>query len=123
MKDYLWVSPKSSFSLRGTMPRLSCIDTLCIFFIERVVCRLDCNFVVNVGFLLGNIAYIVLCLNEKMTVYFGFADGPIRYTLNLAIVDEILYSPTGDLVSLGGTCLGPATKNIAKHHVVIGLLT
>ena len=33
------------------------------------------------------------------------------------------YSPTGDLVSSGGTCLGPAMNNFARYHALIGLLT
>ena len=58
-----------------------------------------------------------------MTTYFGFADGASHYTLNLTLATWVLYSPTGNLVSLGGTCLGPTTNNFAEHHVVNGLLT
>ena len=46
------------------MPRSSSINTLCILFIECDMCRLDCDFVVNVGCVLVNPAYIVFCLNE-----------------------------------------------------------
>ena len=34
----------------------------------------------------------------------------------------MLYSPIGDLVSLGGTCLGPSTNNLAEYHAAIGFL-
>ena len=46
-----------------------------------------------------------------------------HYTLNLASTSWALYSPTDDLVSLGGTCLGPKTNNLAEYHVVISFST
>ena len=87
------------------------------------MCSLDCDFVMSVGFVLGNRAYIVLCLNEHMTTYSVFVDGASHYTLNLASAGWVLYSLTNDLVSLEGTCLGPATNNLAKSHEVTGFLT
>ena len=57
-----------------------------------------------------------------MTTYVGFADGANRYTLNLTSASWVLYSPTGDLVSSGGPCLGPATNNLEEYHAVISLL-
>ena len=76
----------------------------------------------NVRCVLGKPAYIVLCLNGQMTTYSGFADGASRYTMNLASTAWVLYSPTDDLVSSGGTCLSPATNNLAKYHAMIGFL-
>ena len=61
--------------------------------------------------------------NGQMTTFIGFADGANHYTLNLASIAWVLYSPTGDLVSSGGVCLGPSTNNIIEYHAVIGLLT
>ena len=87
------------------------------------MCSLHCDFVMNVGFVLGETTYIVLCLNEQMTSYSIFVDGSSCYTLILASVAWVLYSPTGDLVSSGGTCLGPAMDNIVEYHTVIGLLS
>ena len=58
-----------------------------------------------------------------MTSFIGFADGSYRYTINLASVDWILYSPTSELVSLGRILLGPSTNNVAEYQAVIGLLT
>ena len=58
-----------------------------------------------------------------MTTYVGFMDDANRYTLNLPSTTQVLYSPTSDLVILGGTCLGLATNNLAEYRVVIGLLT
>ena len=40
----------------------------------------------------------------------------------LASIAWVLYSPTGDLVSSRGTCLGPSNNNLAEYHAVIGLL-
>ena len=57
-----------------------------------------------------------------MATYVDFADGANQWNLNLASAASVLYSPTGDLVSLGGTCLDLATKNIVEYHVAIGLL-
>ena len=87
------------------------------------MCSLECEFVVNVRCVLAKPAYIVLCKNGQMTAYFDFADGASRYTMNIASTTWVLHSPTDDLVSSGGTCLGPATNNLAEYHAVIGLLT
>ena len=57
-----------------------------------------------------------------MTSFIGFADGAHRYTLNLALLAWVLYSPTSELVSLGGFLLGPSTKNIATYQALIRLL-
>ena len=54
-----------------------------------------------------------------MVTYSSFADG----VSHLASAAWVLYSPTSDLVSSGGTCLGPTTNNIAEYHAVIRLLT
>jgi ribonuclease HI len=70
--------------------------------------------------------YFALCLNAQMStsfpIYFGFVDGASRHTQNLASASWIIYH-SGELVSSGGICLGPATNNVAEYHVVIGLLT
>ena len=58
-----------------------------------------------------------------MTAYFRFMYGSSNYTINLASAVWVLYSPTNDLVSSEGTCLGLATNNLAEYHAVIGLLT
>ena len=57
-----------------------------------------------------------------MTSFIGVADGAHRYTLNLAFVAWVLYSPTNDLVSLGGILLGPSTNNLVEYQDVVGLL-
>ena len=54
--------------------------------------------------------------------FIGFADGASRHTCNLASATWVIYSPSGQLVSSGGTCLGPASNNVAKYRAVIELL-
>ena len=70
-----------------------------------------------------NPTYVCLLSNGQMTTFTGFLDGANRYTINLASVAWVLYSPMGDLVSSGGVCLGPSTNNLAEYHAVIGFLT
>ena len=57
-----------------------------------------------------------------MTSFIGFADGTHRYTLNLASVAWVLYSPTSELMSSRVILLGPSTNNLVEYHVVIRLL-
>ena len=57
-----------------------------------------------------------------MTTFIGFMDNDNHYTLNFTSETWELYSPIGDLVSSGGTCLGSYTNNLAEYHAMIGLL-
>ena len=70
----------------------------------------------------SNPNYVCPIYNGHMTIFIGFEDGANCYMLNLASMDLVLYSPTCDLVILGGICLGPSTNNLAEYHAVIGLL-
>ena len=54
--------------------------------------------------------------------FVGFADGASRHTCNLASAAWVIYSPSGQLVALGGTCLGPASNNVAEYRAIIELL-
>ena len=55
-----------------------------------------------------------------MTSFIGFADGAHQYTLNIASMTWVVYSPTSELVSSWGILLGPSTNNLVKYHAVIG---
>ena len=55
-------------------------------------------------------------------MYIGFTDGAIHHTCNLASATWVIYSPLGQLVAMGGACLGPASNNIAEYRAVIELL-
>ena len=58
-----------------------------------------------------------------MTSFIGFADGAHRYTLNLASIAWVLYSPTSEMVSSRGILLGPSTNNLTEYQTVVVLLT
>ena len=49
-------------------------------------------------------------------------DGASRHTQNIASTPWILYSPTGLLVSSGGSFLGLATNNVVEYSMVMKLL-
>jgi ribonuclease HI len=61
-------------------------------------------------------------MSESFLPYIGFVDGAIHSTQNLASTAWAIYTPTNELVSLRGVCLGRATNNIAEYSVVIELL-
>ena len=54
--------------------------------------------------------------------YVGFVDGTSHHTCNLASAAWVIYSPSGQLVALGGACLGPASNNVVEYRAVIELL-
>ena len=64
----------------------------------------------------------MLFSDGQMTTFIGFTDGANWYTLNLESESWVLYSPTSELVSLGGVLLGPSTNNLVEYEVMIGLL-
>jgi ribonuclease HI len=91
-----------------------CFGLVCFYFCVNEFC-----------FILSFL-YPALCLNAQMStsfpIHFGFVDGASRHTQNLASAAWTIYH-SGELVSSGGTCLGPATNNVAEYHTIIGLLT
>ena len=68
------------------------------------------------------------CLHDwqmlsNLHIFVGFIDAASRHTQNAISATWILYFPFGQLVSLGGACLGPPTNKIAKYFVVIELFS
>ena len=61
-------------------------------------------------------------MSESLLPYIGFADGASRSTQNLASAAWAIYTPTNELITLRGVCLGCATNNIADYSVIIELL-
>ena len=55
-------------------------------------------------------------------VFIGFTDGSIRHTQNSASAAWVIYTPTGQVLSLGGVCLRPSSNNVVEYSVVIELL-
>jgi hypothetical protein len=45
----------------------------------------------------------------------GFTDGTNYITWNIASIVWVRFSPTDELVSLGGICLGLTTNNIVDY--------
>ena len=58
----------------------------------------------------------------ESSIYIGFIDGTSYHTQNSASVAWVIYTPTGQVLSSGGICLRPSSKNVAKYSVVIELL-
>ena len=61
-------------------------------------------------------------MTSNFPIFFGFVDGAIRHTQNIASAAWVIYQ-FNEVVSSGGICLGPVTNNMAEYHAVIGLLT
>jgi len=56
------------------------------------------------------------------SMYIGYADGVCRNTQNIALATWVIYSPSCQLLSSGGSCLGLITNNLVEYSVVIELL-
>ena len=56
------------------------------------------------------------------SIYIGFTDGTICHTQKLASAAWVIYTPMGQVLSLGGVCLRPSLNNVAEYSVVIELL-
>ena len=54
--------------------------------------------------------------------FVGFADSASCHTCNLSSAAWVIYSPSGQLVASGGTCLGLATNNVVEYKAVIDIL-
>ena len=61
-------------------------------------------------------------MSSELEVLFGFADDASRHTQRVASAAWVIFTPQGQLLSLGGICLGDATSNVAKYITVIELL-
>ena len=55
-------------------------------------------------------------------IYIGFADGASHHTQHSASAAWVIYNPTGQVLSLGGVSLQPASNNVAEYSVIIDLL-
>ena len=70
-----------------------------------------------------SVSYIVCWFLQISAEWFiGFADGTSRHTCNLASAIGVIYSPSKQLVSSGGTFLGLSTNNVDEYRKVIDLL-
>jgi ribonuclease HI len=61
-------------------------------------------------------------MSTESSVYLAFVDGASHHTWKLASASWVVYSLEGQLVSLGGVCLGPSMNNVVEYSVIIELL-
>jgi hypothetical protein len=59
---------------------------------------------------------------EESSFYIGYIDSFNHHSQNLASSAWVIYSPTNQLVSIGGLCLRETTNNIVEYRFVIELL-
>ena len=59
---------------------------------------------------------------EDSLIYIGFVDFAGHHTRHLASIAWVIYSPSTQLVSVGGVFLEETTNNIVKYSEVIEIL-
>ena len=64
----------------------------------------------------------MLVVTDVFRVVHRFCRWRSCHTCNLASVAWAIYSPSGQLVSSGGPCLGPSTNNVAEYRAITELL-
>ena len=61
-------------------------------------------------------------MSMESSIYIGFTDGASRHSQNSASAAWVIYTPMGQVLSLGGVCLWPSSNSVAEYSVVIELL-
>jgi hypothetical protein len=61
-------------------------------------------------------------MSSESEVFIGFLDDTSQHTQRLASVAWVIFTPQGQLLSLGGICLGNATKNVFEYSAVLEFL-
>ena len=61
-------------------------------------------------------------MSMESSIYIGFADGTSRHTQHSASTAWVIYTPTGQVLSLGGICLHASSNNVAEYSAIIELL-
>ena len=62
-------------------------------------------------------------MSMEPSIYIGFADGASHHTQNSASAAWVIYTPTGQVFSLGGICLRLSSNNVAEYSSIIELLS
>jgi len=62
-------------------------------------------------------------MSVSTSIYVGYDDVVIHSTQNIDFNSRVIFSPTDELVILGGVYFGPTTNNIVEYSVVIEILT
>ena len=58
----------------------------------------------------------------ESSIYIGFVDGASRHTQHSASTAWVIYTPMGQVLSLGGVCLRPSSNNVVEYSANIELL-
>ena len=53
-------------------------------------------------------------MSRESSTYIGFADGASHHNQNSASVAWVIYTPMGQVLSLGGVCLRPSSNNVIE---------
>ena len=61
-------------------------------------------------------------MSMESSTYIGFADGASHHTQHSASAAWVIYIPMGQVLSLGGVCLQPASNNVVEYSAIIELL-
>ena len=61
-------------------------------------------------------------MSMESSTFIGFTYGVSRHTQHLSSAAWVIYTPMGQVLSLGGVCLRPSLNNVAEYSVVIELL-
>ena len=58
----------------------------------------------------------------ESSIYIGFVDGASYHSQKSASTSWEIYTPTDQVLSLGGICLWPYSNNVVEYSVIIELL-
>ena len=61
-------------------------------------------------------------MSMESSNYIGFGDGASRHTQHSASAAWVIYTPTGQVLSLGAVCLWPSSNNVVEYSAFIELL-
>ena len=62
-------------------------------------------------------------MSTKSSVYAGYANGSSRHTQNSASAAWVIYTPMGQVLSLGAVSLWPSSNNVVEYSAVSELLS
>ena len=61
-------------------------------------------------------------MSLELFTYLGYADDGIHGSWNIASIAWVIFTPNSQVLSSGGSFLGPATNNVAEYSMTIDLL-
>ena len=61
-------------------------------------------------------------MSSESEVFIGFMDGTSQHTWRLVSVAWVIFTPHGQLISLGGIFLGDTIKNVVEYNTILELL-